>query len=63
MRQSGFRRNRSCRPVSLPSRGVAYREATLVEGVPTEGSPIGSSQYKVSPTEEVTPVEWLATEG
>ena len=38
-RRSGFRRNRSCRPVSLPSRGVAYRVVAPVEGVPTEGSP------------------------
>ena len=44
MRRSGFHRNRSCRPVPLPSRGVAYQEATPVEGVPTEGSPIGSSR-------------------
>ena len=38
MRRSGFRRNRSCRPVSLPSRGVAYRVVAPVDGIPTEGS-------------------------
>ena len=42
MRRSGFRRNWSCWPVLLPSRGVAYQEATPVEGVPTEGPPICS---------------------
>ena len=45
MRRSGFRRNRSCRPVSLPSRGVAYRVVAPVDGIATEGSlPVASGR-------------------
>ena len=38
MRWSGFHRNRSYRPMLLPSCGVAYRVVGLVDGIPTEGS-------------------------
>ena len=62
MRRCGYRRNRSCRPVSLPSRGVAYRVVVPVDGIPTEGSlPVASGRglsYR-----EGHPVAWLATEG
>ena len=45
MRRSGFHRNQSCRPVSLPSHGVAYRVVAPVDGIPTEGSlPVASGR-------------------
>ena len=62
MRRCGYCRNRSCRPVSLPSRGVAYRVVVPVDGIPTEGSlPVASGRglsYR-----EGHLVAWLATEG